>query len=893
MNLRSLVTIAITAVGATAARADIVDIAASKDNTLIEKNDGSLSNGAGKFFFAGNTGQGNEDNTRRAVIAFDIGAAIPPGSTINSVTLQPVMSRGDDNGNRTIGLHVVSQDWGEGASNASGGEGAGDSAESGDATWLYTFYDEDDPPSSPAWASAGGDFAGSPSDTELIGNEGFYTWGSTAAMVQDVQGWLDNPATNYGWLLLGDESTSETAKRFNTRENTDQQERPKLTVDFTPGGTTGACCLEDGSCVVVTAEAECTGQDGAFQGLGSDCMSADCPQPAGACCLSGGVCDELTEVDCLSQSGLYQGDFTSCTPNPCPLFLEPFVDPMPIPPLADPVSGSPGGVATYDMAISETQQQLHSDLPLTTVWGYDDGTGTRYPGPTILATADQAVTVNWINDLRYATGAQQGELRQEHYLTVDLCPHGPNNPDFGNKAVTVTHLHGGHVPPRFDGYPEHRYEPGLFEEYVYDNNQLGATLWYHDHALGVTRLNVMMGLAGGYVLRDQNEIDLVNGDQLPGLEFDVPLIIQDRTFDDQGQIVYPAVWQDHFFGEVAVVNGKVWPFLQVVRGKYRFRLLGGSNSREYALGLSNGDMFTVIGTDGGPLETPVDVPTVEIGPGERVEVIVDFQPYPNGTEIILTNSNVPSVPGAPLIPEIMKFVVQGGGGFTNTIPDTLRVNEVLMEDDAVISRDFVLRKDPDSTPDCGNTWWLINGLGWDDITEFPELGTTEVWRFANDSGQMHPMHMHLVFFQVLDHTPIVVEPDGTITEIGPAVEPSPTERGWKDTVRVQPHTATRVIARFEDYAGKFAYHCHILEHEDHEMMRQFQAKIPCAEDTDRNGTVDVADLVELILDWGACPEPCSELGEVNDPDTCPTDINRDCSVDVVDLTALILAWGPC
>ncbi len=187
----------------------------------------------------------------------------------------------------------------------------------------------------------------------------------------------------------------------------------------------------------------------------------------------------------------------------------------------------------------------------------------------------------------------EGELRTEHILPVDLCLHGPNMQ--GNTPRTVVHLHGGHVAAENDGYPEDTMLPGEEQTFFYPNLQLPATVWFHDHALGITRLNVYMGLAGLFLIRDQFEADL----GLPSGDFEIPLVIQDRSFNADGSLAYPAAWQDHFFGEYVLVNGKVWPYLEVRRGLYRFRLLNGSNSRVYTLSLSNGASFQQIGTDGG------------------------------------------------------------------------------------------------------------------------------------------------------------------------------------------------------------------------------------------------------------------------------------------------------
>jgi spore coat protein A len=291
----------------------------------------------------------------------------------------------------------------------------------------------------------------------------------------------------------------------------------------------------------------------------------------------------LTQAQCTASGGTYQGDNVSCATDLCPITLTPFVDALPVPPLATPISGSIGGTATYNIAIQQVTQKLHRDLPATTVWGYNG----MYPGPTIVASVDQPVTVHWLNDLR-----QNGVLRTTHYLPVDLCVHGPDTE--GNTPRVVAHLHGGHVAASSDGYPTNTILPGQQQTTVYPNHQVAGTLWYHDHALGITRLNVMMGLAGFYLLFDPAEASL----NLPSGEFEIGLAIQDRSFHSDGSLKYPEMWMDHFFGDFVLVNGKVWPYLNVKQGKYRFRMLEGSNSRSYVLSLSNGAPFTVIGTEG-------------------------------------------------------------------------------------------------------------------------------------------------------------------------------------------------------------------------------------------------------------------------------------------------------
>jgi spore coat protein A len=736
-----------------------VTLDADKDNTLYEDVTGSLSNALGTKFIAGIPN--NPQLIRRGLLAFNLTDSIPVGATITDATLTLYVVRGGG-GQKNTSIHSALADWGEGTSLAPGDETSGGAATTGDATWLHSFYPDS------LWTTVGGDYDPTPSATTPTNDVNFYTW-TSSAVINDVQGWVDAPASNYGWIVRSDETTTKTDREFASRQNTTVAWRPKLEVTYTPPA----------------------------------------PDPTGACCFADGTCDTLTEAQCIAASGTYQGDDTACLPDLCPLFLEPYVDSLPIPAVATPTSGSVGGVATYDMTITEFTQQLHRDLPPTTVWGY----GGSYPGPTIVAGVDQPVTVNWINDLRDSTGT----LRTEHYLPVDLCMHGPDSS--GAAPLTVTHLHGAHVGQDSDGYPEDTILPGEQQTYYYPNHQRAATLWYHDHALGITRLNVLMGLAGFYILTDPVEQTI----DLPSGEFDIGLAIQDRTFNSDGTFKYPPLWQDHFFGDKILVNGKVWPYLNVKQGKYRFRMLGGSNSRAYTLSLSTGDAFWAIGSEGGLFTTPVMVDSVTIVGGERLEVIMDFSIYPPGTEIILKNSApapFPGEPGVGVIPNVMKFIVQGTPGYTTAIPDTLRPVIAIPESLSVATRDFLLQKEFDA---CAGSIWTINGLHWDHITEKPIINTTEIWRFINPSGIAHPMHMHLVMFQVLDRTPFTMVADSIVE--GTPQPPDSTEMGWKDTVPVYPNEIVRVIATFENYLGKFAYHCHILEHEDHEMMRQFEVVI--------------------------------------------------------------------
>src|SRR4030095_6518910 len=291
------------------------------------------------------------------------------------------------------------------------------------------------------------------------------------------------------------------------------------------------------------------------------------------------------------------------------------------------------------------------------------------------------------------------------------------------------------------------------------------------------------------------------------------------------------MWMDHWFGDKVMVNGKIWPYFNVKRGKYRFKLLNGSTSRVYTLSLSppSGTLnFTVVGNEGGLLEAPVPgVGALTISPGERSEVIVDFAVYANGDHIRLQNSAGAPFPNGPAdLLQVMEFRVTSQTGDTDALPATLRPITRLDPAQAVQTRDFRLKQG--GLDGCGRQMWEINSLHFDDITEYPELGTVEIWRYINDSGVSHPMHMHLVMFQILDRDGFTKGPNGEIIPNGSPQAPPAEESGWKDTAMVAPNQILRVIARFDTYKGKYPYHCHILEHEEHEMMRQFQT-ISCGD----------------------------------------------------------------
>ncbi|MCM3588385.1 multicopper oxidase [Mesobacillus maritimus] len=510
--------------------------------------------------------------------------------------------------------------------------------------------------------------------------------------------------------------------------------------------------------------------------------------------------------------------------------LDKFVDALPIPRVIKP-KGKHNGVPYYEVAMKQVKQQLHSDLPPTTVWGYNG----LYPGPTFEVRRNQPIMVKWENHLPY-----------EHLLPVDRTVHGadPDQPS----VRTVVHLHGGRVRPENDGFPEAWFTKNfrnkgtkfLHEVYYYPNCQRPTTLWYHDHAIGITRLNVYAGLAGFYLIRDEAEERL----NLPSGKYEIPLVIQDRSFylsgERRGELFYPSLPNElppppppnpsvvpEFFGDTAIVNGKVWPFLEVEPRKYRFRILNGSNSRFYRLRLSSGQNFVQIGTDGGFLEEPVIVKNQDgllLAPAERGDVIIDFSNFA-GQNIILTN-DAPSPfpngnPDAPLLPEIMQFRVKENVSRPDRseIPTTLSCLERLDPNNVPVRPNKLVER-----IEAGRLKLLLNDMEWNDlpITETPYNGTVEVWELYNLTADTHPIHLHLVQFQILNRAPITIDNNGIVIDVGDPVDPAPNERGWKDTVRANPNEVTRIIARFGPFTGIYPWHCHILEHEDHEMMRPYE-----------------------------------------------------------------------
>ncbi|GGG72164.1 spore coat protein A [Edaphobacter dinghuensis] len=524
-----------------------------------------------------------------------------------------------------------------------------------------------------------------------------------------------------------------------------------------------------------------------------------------------------------------------------------YVDPLPIPSLISAIGSSN---KIIDIEMRQFRQRVHRDLPPTTLWGYNGS----WPGPTIEVQSGQALSINWTS-----------KLPTRHLFRVDHSIHGAESsiPEVRN----VAHIHGACVLPDDDGFPEAwftangehgpKFNP---RPSFYPNGQSSTALWYHDHCMGITRLNIYAGLAGFYLIRDEAERTL----NLPSGEYEVPLMLQDRLFHRDGSLYYPTVvngprehplWIQEFYGDMNCVNGMVMPFLEVEPRKYRFRILNAANSRFYHLRLFNTDgagkslddsfddvpSFQQIGTDGGLLPTPLELRYLLIGPAERFDIVIDFSNFKGKYFSLVNDAPAPYTMGGQYVAEdVMLFKVTKplSGKDTSTVPDTLVPFEAL--EPTYATRERMLLVSEKERPSDG--YVIIGLLGdarWHDpITEDPKAGSTEIWSFVNITGDVHPLHIHLVQFQVLNRQPFDVQTyqqTGKIVFTGKPMAPESNERpAHKDTIKSYPGFVTRVIQRFDLPQGApttpgeelvYVWHCHILEHEDNEMMRPYKVVI--------------------------------------------------------------------
>jgi spore coat protein A len=499
-----------------------------------------------------------------------------------------------------------------------------------------------------------------------------------------------------------------------------------------------------------------------------------------------------------SQATPVVGTANPAKPRLHTLQLAPFVDALPLPPLARPVMHS--GRHSVTVTMREVRTKVHRDVPPTRMWSY----GPDALAPLIEARSGQPLEIHWVNN-----------LPQKHFLPIDYSLHGSGRdvPD----VRTVAHLHGAKVQSKYDGYPVDWFRVGESRSCIYPFQQEAATLWVHDHAMGINRLNTYAGLVGMLLVRDQTEDAL----RLPDGKYEVPLILYDRDFTDDGQLFYDvsgdekSPWISEFSADGLLVNGKIRPYFEVEPRLYRFRILNTANSRFYILSLTENHSFHQVGSDQGLLASSVEMKRLILAPAERADVLVDFSGAA-GKNVHLRNGGL----------EMVQFRVAERALATerNTIPHILRPIARTPESEAVKTRTITLHDYKDKFG--GSMVMLLNRKHWHEpTTEFPKLNTTEIWEFVNLTEDTHPMHVHMVRFQILDRRTFDTSDyafERKLRFTGEAVPPPPHELGWKDVVQCPPGTITRVIMKFEGFTGKYLYHCHILEHEANDMMRPFE-----------------------------------------------------------------------
>jgi FtsP/CotA-like multicopper oxidase with cupredoxin domain len=646
----------------------------------------------------------------------------------------------------------------------------------------------------------------------------------------------------------------------------------------------------------------------------------------------------------------------SLDPTTVPKYQTPLLIP-PVMPKADTIVRRGQTVDYYEISMKQFAQQiLPAGLPATTVWGYGavksaSASGLllhNAPSLTIEAQVNRPVRVKWINDLQDAHGDYL-----PHLLPVDPTLHWANPPGgvtgrdtrptftetpgpYTGPVPMVTHVHGAvGVADDSDGYAEAWYlaaakniPPGYARNgtwfrffaakaagsygvgwppgsavFQYPNENRASTIWYHDHALGMTRLNVYAGPAGFYLIRggpagDDAVIDSRSNTQavLPGPAptandpfppdksyYEIPIAIQDRSFNADGSLFYPdsrvffdgivhgyipegefsPIWNPEFFGNTIMVNGNTWPFLTVERRRYRFRFLDGCQSRFLILDFGGipGVEVWQIGNEGGFLAAPVNLTAAHdnrllMALAERADVIVDFTNVPVGNYVL---ANVgPDEPFGGGIPgddfdvadpdttgQILQFrVVPAVGVDDSTPPQFLRLPAITPLPAATVTRQLALIEEASEGADeegeevegpveallgtvAAGVWTERKWM--DPVTENPAVGATEVWEIYNTTADAHPMHIHEIAFEVVNREGLVLNAEGEVAEPiqldGTITAPESWESGFKDTVIAYPGQVTRLKAHFTS-PGQFVWHCHIVEHEDNEMMRPYRIGPP-------------------------------------------------------------------
>jgi spore coat protein A len=563
--------------------------------------------------------------------------------------------------------------------------------------------------------------------------------------------------------------------------------------------------------------------------------------------------------------------------------MEKWADPLPVPPVATTTFKPYYSLWAdyYEINMSASQHQFNEDLGLATVWTYGQpGKTPVLLGPTIVAKTGRPVVVKYINDL--PTDPDLFPLKDAIDPTIAGAPglEVPTGAAIPHLHGGHTAARYDGTPMQWWTADGQKGEDYVTRTFTYMNDQPAALLWYHDHTMGATRFKPYLGLAAAYVLFDKVDTGTtINRQKVPAGygTYHLPLVIQDKQFNDDGTLFYPTegvspdhpIWVPEFFGDTPVINGKAYPFLDVQPRRYRLRLLNGSQARFYNLSFDLGGRnlpFWVIGSEQGLLPKPVKKTALVIAPGERFDVIVDFTNVPMGSTVMMSNDAKEPYPDGddPTVTDLMQVNVNTpvpkNDPDKSVRPATLKLPAVprLAATPHVAPRDIVLKETmvPGFDPEeMVPSEVLLNGYHFmDPTTDVIKAGTTETWRWINLTVDAHPMHPHLVASQVVNRQKIDVpgymaawtayldsergyrlKPHLRDYLIGDPIPPRPQEMGFKDTVKAPPGYVTRTRAKFTlpatsrlDYDwktrsfGSWVYHCHILEHEENDMMRPFE-----------------------------------------------------------------------
>jgi spore coat protein A, manganese oxidase len=529
--------------------------------------------------------------------------------------------------------------------------------------------------------------------------------------------------------------------------------------------------------------------------------------------------------------------------------LTKYQQPLPLPGQGIVVAAptSPSSPNQYAFTLREISRQLHPQLPPTPFWAYDDGSGLGGQagsfGMAVAAQSGMPVQASFTHGL---PETYPDWIPVDKRLTATM----------DDTVRVMAHLHGGFVAADSDGNPAVTFDGfvrGQTQQVFYTNQlpQMPASLlWFHDHAFGATRLNVFAGLAAAYILRDEFDTGTEpNPAGIPGGAYEIPLVVQDRQFNPDGTFLYPTsdiagvTWIGEYFGDVMLVNGKVWPFVDVEPRLYRLRILNGCNARIMDLRL--GVPMWQIGAEGGMWDQPVRVKNLVLAPAERADVIADFS-HARGQTLVLQNPTPrpPVSTPAPTLKPVMQFRV--GTKVTQQGPTSVPASLPGRAADLPDPRETRYITLNEVAPETASWSLNLNGLDFEPSisapTETPKAGTVEDWVYVNMTGDTHPMHTHLVTHQVIGRTPFDVAAyqakfggdkgvpggnDPTPYATGPLEPPDPAERGFKDTTKANPGYFTTIRAKFDLPTGvtasqTYVYHCHIVEHEDNDMMLPFR-----------------------------------------------------------------------